>query len=145
MKCVLVNHYSLIRINDRQIEQVTCIPIPGVTISNNLMRQFHIHEITAKAGQCLYNLYFIILFKQAGVEPHHLIKIYTTIIRSVTEYACQVWHMSLTKRKSCSKTYRNGPCAVYFVECVIMTQSPQQDYQPWQTGGRRFADLCSRA
>ena len=69
-----------ITINDIQIEQVH-----KVTISQDLTWQLHIDDITTKAS---HRLYFIILLKRAGIEPHHLVKIYTTIIRSVIEYAC---------------------------------------------------------
>ena len=57
----------------------------------------NIDEITTKASQ---RLYFIILFKRARVESHHLVKIYTSLVRSVVEYACQVWHTSLTKQQT---------------------------------------------
>jgi len=40
------------------------------------------------------------LLKLAGIEPLHLVKIYTTIIRSVIEYAFQVWHTTLTTRQT---------------------------------------------
>ena len=53
-----------ITINDTQMEQVNCARQPGVTISN----KFHIDGITAKASK---RLYFIILFKRAGVESNH--------------------------------------------------------------------------
>ena len=86
-----------ITINDIQIEQVHSTPLLGVTISQGLTWQLHIDDITTKASQ---RLYFIILLKRAGIEPHHLVKIYTTIIRSVIEYACQVWHTSLTIRQT---------------------------------------------
>ena len=86
-----------ITINDIQIEQVHSVRLLGVIISQDLTWQLHIDDITTKASQ---RLYFIILLKCAGIEPHHLVKIYTTIIRSVIEYACQVWHTSLTIRQT---------------------------------------------
>ncbi|KAK2151008.1 hypothetical protein NP493_2697g00004 [Ridgeia piscesae] len=86
-----------ITINDIQIEQVHSTRLLGVTISLDLTWQLHIDDITTKASQ---RLYIIILLKRAGIEPHHLVKIYTTIIRSVIEYACQVWHTSLTIRQT---------------------------------------------
>ena len=91
-------------------------------------RSIHIDDITTKASQ---RLYFIILLKRAGIEPHHLVKIYTTIIRSVIEYACQVRHTSLTIRQT--NLFRKGPCALYVVECVIATPSLPREYQRWQT------------
>ncbi|KAK2159692.1 hypothetical protein LSH36_148g06028 [Paralvinella palmiformis] len=44
--------------------------------------------------------YFIILLKRAGIETHHLVKVSTKIIRSIIEYACRVWHTSLTTRQT---------------------------------------------
>ena len=78
---------------------IDCRPIQQVnsTLSEDLKWQSHIDEITTKA---LQRLYFIILLKRAGIDPHHLIDIYTSIVRSVLEYACQVWHMSLTKKQT---------------------------------------------
>ena len=60
-------------INDRPIEQVKSTRLPGVTLTADLKWQSHIEEITSKAPQ---RLYFIILRNQAGVESHHLDKIY---------------------------------------------------------------------
>ena len=73
-------------INHIQIEQDHSTRLLGVTISQDLAWQLHIGNISTK----LSRLYFIILLKRAGIEPHNLVKIYTTIIRYVTEYACQV-------------------------------------------------------
>ena len=56
-----------------------------------------------------------------------------------------MWHTSLTKDKqTSSKAFRKGPCALYFMECVITTPSLLREYQRWQTGERRCADTCSR-
>ena len=84
-----------ITINDIQIEQVHSTQLLGVTISQDLTWQLYIDDITTKASQ---RLYFVILLKRGGIEPHHLVKIYTTIIHSVIDYACQVWHISLSIR-----------------------------------------------
>ena len=86
-----------ITINDIQIEQVHSTRLLGVTISQDLKWQLHSDDIITKASQ---RLYFFILLKRPGIEPHHLVNIYTTIIRSVIEYACQVRHTSLTIRQT---------------------------------------------
>ena len=83
-------------INDRLIERVKSTRLLGVTLTADLKLQTHIDEITTKASQ---RLYFIILLNRAGVESHHLVNIYTTLIRSVVEYACQVWYTNLTKQQ----------------------------------------------
>ena len=92
-------HISPISINERQIKQVNCTRLLDVTISHDLTRQLHIDEITANASR---RLYVIILLTRAEIEPLHLVKIYTTAIRSVIEYACPVCHRSLTKSKQTS-------------------------------------------
>ena len=79
------------------LSEVNCTCLLGVTLSEDLRWKSHIDEITTKASQ---RLYFIILLKRAGIDPHHLINIYTSIVRSVLEYACQVWHTSLTKKQT---------------------------------------------
>ena len=81
---------ALLTIDCRPIQQVNRTRLLGVTLS-------HIDEITTKT---LKRLYFIILLKRAGIDPHHLINIYTSIVRSVLEYACQVRHTSLTKKQT---------------------------------------------
>ena len=60
-----------ITINDIQIEQVHSTRLLGVTISQHLTWQLHIDDITTKASR---RLYFVILLKRAGIEPHHLVK-----------------------------------------------------------------------
>ena len=59
------------------------IKLLGVIISN------HITMIHGKASQRLY-------LKQAGVARIHVVSIYVSLVRSVLEYACQVWHTGLT-------------------------------------------------
>ena len=115
-----------ITINDIQIEQVHSTQLLGTTISQDLTWQLHIDNITTKASR---RLYFIILLKRAGREPHHLVKIYTTIIRSVIEYACHVWHTSLTIRQTnLLENIQKRAMRIIFVECVITTPSLLREY-----------------
>ena len=90
-------HIPPITINNIQIEKVRSTRLLGVTISQDLTWQLHIDDITTRASQ---RLCFIILLKRDGKERHHLFKIYITIISSVIEYACQVWHTSLKIRQT---------------------------------------------
>ena len=93
---------ALLTIDGRPIQKVNSTRLLGVTPSEDLKWQSHIDEITTKASQ---RLYFIILLKRAGIDPHHLINIYTSIVRSVLEYACQT-HEPYTKA---NKTDRIHP------------------------------------
>ena len=45
----------------------------------------------------VYNLSaFLRLLKRAGVACIHIVRIYVSLVRSLLEYACQVWHTGLT-------------------------------------------------
>ena len=57
----------------------------------------HIQEICRKAAQ---RLHYLSVLRRAGVQPKHLITVYCMYIRSVLEYACQVWHSHLTTELS---------------------------------------------
>ena len=45
-------------------------------------------------------MYLLLLLKRAGVPTTDILLIYISMIRSVLEYACQVWHTSLTRGQS---------------------------------------------
>ena len=38
---------------------------------------------------------------RSGVDKTDIVLVYCAIIRSVLEYACQVWHCGLTKTQAC--------------------------------------------
>ena len=140
------------------VEQVNSTRL-GVTLTADLKWQPHIDEITAKA---LQRQYFIILFNRAGVESHHLVKIYTSLVRSVVEYACQVWNTGLTKqqtkqlesiqRRAMRIIFRNVSYAEAIVTAGIPTPADRRESQHRQTGGNpntgrlegNTAEPCSR-
>ena len=130
---------ALLTIDGRPIQQVKSTPLLGVTLSEDLKWQSHIDEITTKASQ---RLYFIILLKRAGINPHHLTNIYTSIVRSVLEYACQVWHTSLTKRQTRQIEYIQKR-AMRIIISRTPKPSPQPIYQRCQTGGRSYVEHYS--
>ena len=53
----------------------------------------HITKIFNKAGK---RLYILRLLKRANANTKTLSTVYTTVIRPVLEYACQVWHFSIS-------------------------------------------------
>ena len=50
--------------------------------------------ITSKAAR---RLYLLSQLKRAGVSPDDLLSFYFSVIRSVLEFSCQLFHRSLTK------------------------------------------------
>ena len=57
-------------------------------ISDELKWNAHVHYVIAKAAKRLYALR---LLKRAGVMPKDILKVYLCNVRSVLEYAAQVW------------------------------------------------------
>ena len=75
-----------------QIETVNHARILGLTISKDLKWNQHITNIVKKANK---RIYFIIQLKRAHVPEADIIKFYTTCVRPVMEFSCQVFHFAL--------------------------------------------------
>ena len=132
---------ALLTIDGRPIQQVNSTRLLGVTLSEDLKWQSHIDEITTKASQ---RLYFIILLKRADIDPHHPINIYTSIVRSALEYACQVWHTSLAKKQTQQIEYICRRAMRSFSKISRTPKpSPQPIYQRCETGGRSYVEHYS--
>ena len=52
----------------------------------------HVTNVVKKAGK---RLYMLRVLKRANTDTNMLITVYTTIIRPVLKYACQVWHFNI--------------------------------------------------
>ena len=83
-----------VEVNGQSLERVSTAKILGVTFRNDLKWNDHVDLITSKAAK---RLYLLRQLKRADVNAKDLIGFYCSCIRSVLEYACQVFHCSLTK------------------------------------------------
>jgi hypothetical protein len=86
-----------IRINDKDTERIKTFKLLGVIISNDLSWDAHVDYILGKVAK---RFYFLIQLVHAGVRDSDMITIFCSIVRSVLEYACPVWHPGLTKSQS---------------------------------------------
>ena len=75
-----------------EFETVSSAKVLGVTISSDLKWSAHIDSITTKAAK---RLYLLRQLKRAGISSSDLVLFYCCVIRSVLEYACQVFHCNL--------------------------------------------------
>jgi hypothetical protein len=75
------------------IQRVNSFKLLGVCIDNNLKWDSHVNAICSKASS---RLYFLKLLKRSSVSKNDLLHFYVSFIRPVLEYACPVWHTSLT-------------------------------------------------
>ena len=53
--------------------------------------------ILGKAAKRMYCIYYLV---RAGISDKDIIIVYTSIIRSILEYACPVWHPGLTAKQT---------------------------------------------
>ena len=92
------NEYDVnLIMNNESIEQVHEAKLLGVWINDKLNWDTHVNDIYSKAVK---RLYLLVQLRRAGLCKKDLCKYYTTCIRSVLEYACQVFHGGLTKEQS---------------------------------------------
>ena len=75
------------------VERVTTFKLLGVHVANNLKWTQHVDAISSKVSS---RLYFLKQLKRSGAGPEDLLCFYITVIRPALEYACPVWHSSLT-------------------------------------------------
>ena len=83
---------NFLEANSKTFEIVNSAKILGVTVRNDLKWNDHINNIIVKASQ---RIYLLKQLKRAGVDRESLIQFYCVCIRSILEYACQVFHSSL--------------------------------------------------
>ena len=72
----------------KEVERVGTYKLLGVIISDDLKWNAHVEYVIAKAAKRLFALR---LLKRAGVMPKDILKVYLCNVRSVLEYAAQVW------------------------------------------------------
>ena len=86
-----------ITINGDVLERVSCAKLLVCHIMSNLSWEDHIANLVSKASRRLHLLREL---KRAGLSTKDLLTCYVSIVRSTTEYACQVWSTSLTNEQS---------------------------------------------
>ena len=76
-------------VNNHELVPVSSVKVLGTYISADMKWNTHISYIVSKASK---GLYFLRLLKRAGLDHSSQLAVYTTCIRSVLEYGCQVWN-----------------------------------------------------
>ena len=86
-----VDPFEAVTINNKPKEVVTSW---SLTISSNLKWNGHIENVIKKGAS---RLYLLRQLKRAKGDPAQLLCFYTTCIRPMSEYACQVFHNGLSE------------------------------------------------
>jgi len=84
----------------------------GVHVASDLKWSHHVDAITSKVAA---RLHFLKQLKRSGAGWDDLLCFYGTVIRPVLEYACPVWHTSLTavQMKALESLQRRALCIIY--------------------------------
>jgi hypothetical protein len=85
-----------ILVDGTPIERVTECKLLGVMLNNRLTWHTHVDTIYKKACS---RLHFVAQLKKTKMPASEIIKVYTTLVRPLLEYACQVWHGGLTDQQ----------------------------------------------
>jgi exonuclease III len=86
-----------INIGNKSLERVCQTKLLGLIFNDTLTWGDHITYICKKAAK---RLYFLRLLKRAGISPIDIVNVYCSIIRSLMEYACEIWHPNITKHQT---------------------------------------------
>ena len=91
---IKTKHTPTLLLNGQAIDRVSSYKLLGLHVTDTLRWNDHVSSICTKAAQ---RLHFLKQLKHAGMSAADLLYFYQTVIRPVAEYACVVWHSSLTK------------------------------------------------
>ena len=79
---------SPVCMREEPLQSVTTFKLLGIILSSDLTWGVHVDYLHRK---CSRRLYLLIMLKRTGVPIRDILRTCLTMIRSVSEYACQVW------------------------------------------------------
>ena len=82
------HHPPPLQLSGSEIERVHTYKLLGVYVTDNLCWSTHCEYIVQRARKRLYALRCL---KKSGVMERELVLVYSSLIRSVLEYASPVW------------------------------------------------------
>ena len=90
------HNIPLLNVDGHIVQRVNVFKLLGVTVDSNLKWENHVHSICSKASS---RLYFLLLLRRSSVSKCDLLHFCESYIRPILEYACPVWHSSLTNEQ----------------------------------------------
>ena len=96
-KTFIKSDITVTMINNTSIKRVETFKLLGVIFSSDLTWRAHVDYIISKASKRIFVVYQLV---RSGLCVNDVIAVYSSLIRSVLEYACPVWHCGLTKGQS---------------------------------------------
>ena len=87
----------LLNLCSEKVERVNTFKLLGVVFSSDLSWHHHVIFILEKVSKRLFIVWQLI---RCGVSFGDILIVYCSVIRSILEYACPVWHCGLTIEQS---------------------------------------------
>ncbi len=81
-----------VMIDNVPVDCIKSVRILGVSLQHNLKWNEHVTQIVKKAGK---RLYMLRILKKSNANTDVWRTVFTTFIRPVLEYSCQVWHYNI--------------------------------------------------
>jgi hypothetical protein len=91
------NPPPLLQLNGQPVERVKSYKLLGLHVTDTLQWNEHVSSLCSRATQ---RLHFLQQLKRAAMSSDDLLYSYQSVVRPVTEYACAVWHTSLTQEQT---------------------------------------------
>ena len=88
------NDIPRLLIDGLPLDLVSSFKILGLTMNNKLNWQDNTKALVKKASK---RLYIIRVLQRCGLSSNDLLLVYFSMVRSILEYACPVWHTMLPK------------------------------------------------
>jgi len=95
--CARKQQYQDLILEGSVIENVKSYKLLGVHVTETLKWDVHIIAMLYKASK---RIHFPKQLRRVGVSTANLLTYYNSVIRSVLQYACPVWHTSITAGQS---------------------------------------------
>jgi hypothetical protein len=88
---------SKVVIGQNEVESVVQFKLLGLIINDHLTWHDHVSYITKKAAK---RLYYLTLLRRTRMPESDMTEVYTATIRSILEYACEVWGPAISNQLS---------------------------------------------
>jgi len=93
------------------VKRVSVYKLLGVTVDDTLKWKSHVNFTCAEASK---RLHFLKILKRSSFSIGDLLCFYTSAVRPVLEYACPMWHNSLTNEQ-CQQIESIQRCALKII------------------------------
>jgi len=87
--------FPTLTLNHIQLQTTDSMKLLGITLRKDLSWNIQVGKMISMASQRMYMMYVL---KRFSASQRDLLSVYQLYVRPILEYACPLWHTSLTKK-----------------------------------------------